>query len=92
MCTNLNTGKGDLFSILGDDESPGRVLVIQYASEFDNLQILVANVLDSGNNHQVVHGRDFACGSRERNLKTGGGGDHGLGVSTDGCETKSDER
>ena len=89
--TNLNTSEGDLCSILGDDERPSAVLVIQYSPGLNDLQILVTNVLDSGNDPQFGHGCDFVGGSREGNLKTGGGANHGLGVSTDGCKAKSEE-
>lgn len=58
------------------------MLVTQYNSELDSLQILVADVLDGGNDPQFVHGRDFIGRSRERNLETDGGTNNGLGVST----------
>ena len=44
------------------------------------------------NDPQVGRERDSISGSRERNLKTTGGTDRGLGVSTDCCKAKSDER
>ena len=91
VSTNLNTGEGDLFSILGDDKRSSVVLVIQHSPELDDLQILVTNVLDSRNDPQFGYGRDFVGRSREGNLKTGGDANHGLGVSTDGCKTESDE-
>ena len=90
-CTNLDADEGYLFSIFGDDKRASWVLVVQYGSELDDLQILVANVLDGGNDPQLGRGRDFVGGSREGNLKTGGGASHGFGVSTDGCKTKGDE-
>ena len=68
------------------------MLVVQHGSELGDLQILVANVLDSGNNPQFGYELDLAGGSREGNLKTGGGANHGLGVSTDDRKIKSTER
>ena len=91
VCTNLNASEGYLISIFGYDERTGWVLVIQYSSGFDGFQILVANILDDGNDPQFGRGCDFVGGSREGNLKTGGGTNHGFGVSTDGRKTKSDE-
>ena len=48
MSTNLETGEGDIFSILSDDERLSGVLLIQHSPELADRQILVANVLDSG--------------------------------------------
>ena len=92
MDTNLDACEGDLFSILCDDERPGRMVVVQYGSELDDLQIFVANVGDSGSDPQFGHGRDIVGGSREGNLKTSGGANHGVGVSTDDCKIESYER
>ena len=91
VSTNLNTSEGDLFPVLGDEERPSRVLVIQHGSQLEDLQILVTNVLDGGNDPQLGY-LDLVGGSRERNLKTGGGANHGLGISTEGCKIKSEER
>ena len=52
VSTDLNTGEGDLFSILGNDKRPSVALVVQYSPELYDLQILVTNVLDSGNDPQ----------------------------------------
>ena len=89
---NLNTGEGGLFPILTDNERASREPVIQHGSRLQDLQILIANVLDSGNDPEVGHGRNFVGGGRERDLKTTDGADRGLGVNTDGRNTKNDER
>ena len=90
--TNLDTGEGDLFSILGDEEGASGARVIQHSSELDDLQILITNVLDGGSNPDFGRGRDLVCGSRERDLEIiRGANSSGLGVSTDGRETKSKE-
>ena len=64
---------------------------VQHSSKFEDLQIFVANVLYSGNDPQVGRGWDITGGSRERDLKATSGA-NGLGVSTDGCKTKSKKR
>ena len=92
MSTDLETSEGDILSILGDDERPSRVLLIQHSSELADRQILVANVLDSGDDPDFGHGRDRVGGSREGNLKTTGGASSGLSVSADGRKTESEER
>ena len=91
MSTNLETGEGDTFSILGDDEGPSRVLVIQHSSGLADRQILVANVLDSGDDPDFGYRRDRVGRSREGNLKTTGGANGGLSVSADDCKTESKE-
>ena len=90
--TNISTGEGDLFSILGDDERVSKGLIIQHSSELDDVQILIANILDGGNDHDFGRGHDLVGGSRERDLKTTGGANRRLRVSTNGRETKSKER
>ena len=92
MSTNLETGEGDIFSILGDDEGLSRVLVIQHSSGLADRQILVANVLDSGDDPDFGYRRDRVGRSREGNLKTTGGANGGLSVSADGRKTESEER
>ena len=81
-----------LFSIIGEDERSSLVLLIQYGSELGNLQILVADVLDGGNDPQFGYRCDSVGRSRERNLKTGSDTNHGLGASTDGYKTDSNGR
>ena len=90
--TNRGTDEGDLLSIPPDDESLSGVFVVQHSSELEDLQILITNVLDGGVDPQVRRGRDFVGGSRERKLETATGASRGLGVSTDGGETKSNNR
>ena len=68
------------------------MLVIQHGSELEDLQILIADVLDSGNDPHIGRGRDLAGWSRERNLETASGANRGLGVSTDDRKAKSDQR
>ena len=92
VTTDLNADEGDIFSILGDDERASRVLVIQHSSGFEDLQILVAHILDGGDDPDFGHGRDLVGGSREKNLKLSGGANGGLGVGTDGHKTESKER
>ena len=92
VCTNLNTSEGDLSPILGDDKRASGVLGIQHGSELNDLQALVTDVLDSDNDPQFGYGRDFVGGSREKNLKTAAGANHGLGVRTGGRKTKSDKK
>ena len=46
---NLNPSEGDFFSLLGDNERATRALVIQHSSGLEDLQILVANIPDGGN-------------------------------------------
>ena len=92
VSTNLNTSEGNLFPVLCDEERPSRVLVVQHGSQLEDLQILITNVLDGGNDPQFGHKLDLVGGSRERNLETGGGANHGLGISTDGRKIKSKER
>ena len=92
MSTDLETSEGDILSILGDDERPSRVLLIQHSSELADRQILVANVLDSGDDPDFGYRRDRVGRSREGNLKTIGGANGGLSVSADGRKTKSKER
>ena len=57
--TNRGTDKGDIFTILADDERASRVLVIQHGSELEDLQILIADVLDSGDDPHIGHRRDL---------------------------------
>ena len=58
--TNLgNTGEGDVFAVLPDDERGSTQVVIQRGSKLDNLQVLVANVLDCGNDPEFGHGCDL---------------------------------
>ena len=90
--TDLDTGEGDLFSILGNDEGASGAFVIQHTSEPDDLQILITNILDGGNDPDFGGGRDLVGGSRERDLKTIGGADSEIGVSADYRKTKSEER
>ena len=90
--TNGGTDEGDLLSILPDGEGPSGALVVQHGPELEDLQIIVASVLDDGGDPQVGCGRDLVGGSRERKLETATGANGGLGVSTDGGETKSDKR
>ena len=92
VSTNLDTSEGDLFSILGGDERPSAVPVIQHSSELDDLQILIAHILDGGMNSQFGHRRNLVGRSGERNLKATSSANGGLSVSTDGRETKSDKR
>ena len=92
VSTNLSPDEGHLFSTLGDDEGSPGVLVIQHGPELEDLQILVANVLDGSDDPQFGHGRDLVGGSREGNLKTTGGAGGRIGISTDGRKTKSKER
>ena len=77
---------------LGDDERANKGLVIQHSSELDDVQIFIANILDGGDDHDFGRGRDLVGGSREKDLKTTGGTNGGLSVSTNGRETKSKER
>ena len=90
--TDLDTGEGDLFSILGNDEGASGVFVIQHTSEPDDLQILITNILDGGDDPDFGGGRDLVGGSRERGLKTIRGADSEIGVSADYRKTKSEER
>ena len=90
--TNGGTDEGDLLSILLDDEGPSGVLAVQHGPELEDLHIIIPSVLDGGGDPQVGCGRDFVGGSRERELETTTGANGGLGVSTDGGETKSDKR
>ena len=92
MSTNLETGERDIFSILGDDERLSSFPVIQHSSGLADRQILVANVLYSGDDPDFGHGRDRVGRSREGNLKTIGGANGGLSVSADGRKTESEER
>ena len=68
------------------------MLVVQHSLELEDLHILVASVLHSGNDPQVRHGCDIVGGGRERNLKTTDGANGGFGVSTDGRKTKGSKR
>ena len=90
--TNGGTDEGNIPSILADDESPSGVLGIQHASELENLQILIASVLDGGGDPQVGCGRDFVGGSRERKFEITTGVNRGLSVSPNGGKTESNER
>ena len=90
--TNLDTGEGDLLSILTDEERAGMVLVVQHGSELEDLQILVASILHSGNDPQVRHRCDFVGGSRERDLKITSGTNFGMCISTDGGKTKGNKK
>ena len=92
MSTNLETGERDIFSILGDDERLSSFPVIQHSSGLADGQILVANVLDSGDDPDFGYRRDRVGRSREGNLKTIGGANGGLSVSADGRKTESEER
>ena len=92
MSTNLKTGEGNIVPILGDDERPSSFPVIQHSSGLADGQVIVANVLDSGDDPDFGHGRDRVGGSREGNLKAAGGANGGLSVSTDGRKTESEER
>ena len=90
--TNLDTSEGDFFSISSDDKRLSRVLIIQHSSGLGDVQILIANVLDRSDYPDFGRGRDLVCGSRERDLEIiRGANSSGLGVSTDGRETKSKE-
>ena len=90
--TNPGGVERDLLPILGHDESVGGVLVIQHGSEPEDLQTLIADVLDSGDDPEVRQKCDLIGRSREKDLKTTTGVNRGLGVSTDGGKTKSNER
>ena len=90
--TNLDTGERDLFFILGDDKRSRGARVIQHSSELDDLQILIANVLDGGDDHDFGGGRNLVDGSRKRDLNATGGASGEISVSTDSRETKSKER
>ena len=68
------------------------MLVIQHSSGLEDLQILVANVLDGGNDPKFGYGCDLVGGSREVNLKIIGDVNCGLSVDTDGRKTESDKR
>ena len=61
--TNGGTDEGDLLSILPDDEGMSGVFVVQHGSELEDLQILIASVLDGGGDPQVGCGRDCVGGS-----------------------------
>ena len=91
MSTNLETGEGNIVPILGDDERPSSFPVIQHSSGLADGQVIVANVLDSGDDPDFGHGRDRVGGSREGNLKAAGGANGGLSVSADDCKTESKE-
>ena len=90
--TNLNTGEVDYFAILPDDERASRALVVQHTPGLEDLQILIANVLDRGDDPEFGYGGDFVDGTRKRNFKTTNGAGRGLGVSTDGRESNNGER
>ena len=91
MSTNRNTGEGGLFSIFTDNERTSGELVIQHGPVLEDLQILIADVLDSGNDPQVRHGRNFVGGSRERNLKAANGTNRGFCVGADGRKSESND-
>ena len=92
MSKNLETGEGNIFPILGDNERQSRVLVIQHSSGPADRQVIVASILDNDDDPDFGHGRDRVGGSREGNLETTGGANGGLSVSTDGRKTESEER
>ena len=90
--TNCGTDEGNLLSILPDYEGLSGVIVVQHGPELEDLQIIIASVLDGGGDPQIRCGRDFVGGSRERKLEITTGANGGFGVSTDYGETKSDKR
>ena len=90
--TNLNTDEVDLFAVLPDDERASRVLVVQHTFGLEDLQILIANVLDRGDDPQFGHGGDFIGGTREGDIEITTGASRGIGVSTDGRKSESKER
>ena len=92
VSANLGTSEGDYFSIFGEDERLSRMLVIQRSSGLEDLQILIANVLDCGDDPYFGRGRDLVGGSREGNLKTTSSANRGLRISADGRKTESEER
>ena len=90
--TNIDTGERDLFSVLGDDKRSRGARVIQHSSELNDLQILIANILDGGDDHDFGGRRNLVGRSRERDLKATESVSGGLSVSIDSRETKSKER
>ena len=62
ISANLDTGEGSLFPILADDKRACRAPVIQHISELQDLQILVANILDGSDDPHVGQGLDFVGG------------------------------
>ena len=64
------------------------VLVVQHSSRLEDLQVLVPGVLDGGKDLDVRRGCDLVGWSREIDLETGNGVRGGLGVGTEGGETK----
>ena len=65
------------------------MLVVQHSSGLEDLQILISDVLDGGDNPEFGYGGDFVDGTREGNIEITNGTSRGVGVSTDGRESKS---
>ena len=66
--------------------------MIQDRPEPEDLQRLLSGVLDGGQESDVGRGRNVVGWGREMDLKTVSGVRGGVGVGTDGGETKSNER
>ena len=90
MSTNLNTGEGNIFAVLADDERASRMFVVQHCSELEDLQILVPSVLYGGDDPQIRYERDFVRRGRKRNLKTNGAS-FVLSISTYGHKAENKE-
>ena len=92
MRTNHGTNEFGLFAIIPDDERASGAFVIQHSLGLEDLQIRITNILDGGDDPEFGHGGDFVDGTRERHVETTNGASRGVGVTTDGRKSKSEER
>ena len=74
-----------------EDGRASRELVIQHGSEHEDLQSSSPTFLTVATILRVRHGRDFVCGSRERNLRATGGANCGHSVGTYGRKNEDNE-